>query len=307
MITVVCISPSLDRTIELPALTVGGTNRAQRIQTVAGGKGVNVAMAVRQMGEAVRLIVCRHEKGAQALFEALEQADVSVQAVDVPGELRVNLKLMDMQSGVTTEINASAQEIPKDALAALEEAAVCAARQSSWLVLTGSIPKGNDPAVYARILARVKREAPACKTALDVEGEAFSLGVMEKPDLVKPNRHELELHAGKPLITLEDVQSTAKTLVDAGVGTVLVSMDKDGCMLVEGEETLLAQAICVPVVTTVGAGDAMLSGYICAGNGDRRAALCRAVASATARVAWQDGQWAAYAERVQLQSVKARG
>jgi len=300
MITVVCMSPSLDRTLVLEALAVGGTNRVQDMRTVAGGKGVNVAMTLKALGCPVRLVTYRHAQGAQPLFDALKNADIDAAAVDVPGALRVNLKLLDKASDTITEINASAEAVPQEAQQQMEDAIIASAKESDWLVLTGSMPAGCDAGLYARLIERTRKEAPACRTALDAEGEALRLGALAKPDLVKPNRHELELLTGRTLDGDKAVTAAAQALVGSGVGAALVSMDREGSMLVCGEAVFRARAVEVPVVTTVGAGDAMLSGYLsdwCAGS---EKALRTAVAAATARVAGVDGQINRYLPLVQL-------
>lgn len=300
MITVVCLSPSLDQTITLSQLLVGGTNRAVCKRTVAGGKGVNVAMMLSGMGEAVRLAVFRHADGSKLLFDTLAQAGVTCIPVDVPGTLRTNIKLLDASSDTVTEINAQSECVPDGAAADMEAGIVASCRDSRWLVLTGSMPKGYLADAYARMINRVRREAPECKIALDAEGEAFCLGVAQKPDFIKPNRRELEMLVGKSLESDEAVIAAARMLVDSGVETVIVSMDVDGSVMVSRDGVLRAQAIRVPVATTVGAGDALVSGYIRAYDEGAQRAYAYSVAAATARVAGQDGRIDAYLPLVQM-------
>lgn len=301
MVTVVCLSPSLDETITLPSLTLGGTNRASEKRICAGGKGVNVALMLKKMGEEVRLALFRHALGAQLLFDALEAADIACLPVDVPGELRVNIKLFDASSDTVTEVNASAVPVPQEAVRKIEEAIVASCMDSRWLVLTGSMPKGYPQDAYARIIRRVRKEAPGCRIALDAEGESFRLAIGEGPDLIKPNRRELEMLVGKELNSDEAIIAAAKALVHAGVGTVIVSMDVNGSLLVSAENVLRAGAVPVPVATTVGAGDALLSGYILSSEAGERAAFAHGVASAAARVAGRDGEADAYLPLVTIE------
>lgn len=300
MITVVCLSPSLDQTIELPQLVVGGTNRCGEKRTVPGGKGVNVALALRAMGEETALAFFRHAQGAQPLMHALQAARVRCLSVDVPGTLRTNLKILDCAAGQVTEINAQSEMVPAEAVKEMEAQIAQAARESAWLVLTGSMPKGYPVDAYARIIRRVRREAPACRIALDAEGEPFALGATERPDFVKPNRHELELFAGRALPDEAAVICAAKTLAARGIGIVLVSLDRDGSVLVTGEGVLRACAVDVPVVTTVGAGDALLSGFLHAYSRGMEAALRCGVAAASARVAGRDAAAEEYLLQVEI-------
>lgn len=301
MVTVVCLSPSLDETITLPSLTVGGTNRVRGKKTCAGGKGVNVALMLRKMGEDVRLAVFRHEQGAKLLFDALGDAQVGCIPVDAPGALRTNIKLFDASRDMVTEVNASAEPVPPEAVRQMEDAVVAASMKSRWLVLTGSMPKGYPVDAYARMIRRVREDAPHCRIALDAEGEAFRLGVMEKPDLIKPNRRELEMLVGHALDAEEAVADAARQLAHSGVHTVIVSLDVEGSVLATGELVIRAKAIPVPVVTTVGAGDALVSGYILASGQGEEKAFAYGIASATARVAGRDGEAGAYLPQVQME------
>jgi len=128
-----------------------------------------------------------------------------------------------------------------------------------------------------------------CRIALDAEGEPLRLGIEARPDLIKPNRHELALLAGRALDSEADVLAAAGAIVSGGVDAALVSMDTDGSVLVTADGVLAAQAVAVPVHTTVGAGDAMLAGYLRACEDRPEAAMRCAVAAATARVAGEDG------------------
>lgn len=285
MITIVCLSPSLDETITLDRLIPGGTNRVQDRRVCAGGKGVNVARNLAAMGEHVRLAVFRHAQGAQLLFHSLDEAGVECLPVDVPGALRVNIKLLDTSCDTVTEVNAAAQPVPQEAIAQMEAVIAASAAKSRWLVLTGSLPKGYPADAYARVIRCVRATAPQCRIALDAEGEPLRLGVQEGPDLIKPNRHELELLTGKELQARAQVLAAAKALHDGGVGEVLVSLDTDGSLLVSAQRAYSAGAICVPVATTVGAGDALLSGYLHAREQGECAALAYGTACAAASVA----------------------
>ena len=300
MITVLCLTPCLDETIYLPQLTVGGTNRPSGRQIVAGGKGVNVAVTLAGLGETVCLATYRYEQRSEKLMEAIDAAGLECIAISTPGTLRTNLKIMDQSTSVITEINAKGEAVSSDAVEEMARAILNAARRSAWLVLTGSMPQGFPPDFYARIIRDVRAAGLSCKIALDAEGEPLRLGVAEKPDFIKPNRHELELLLGCKLETDAAIGEAAQRLVQAGVGTVIVSMDSAGSLLAHQKTLLAADAVKVPVVTTVGAGDALVSGFLKAD-----AAGCEpveafryGVACATARVAGEDGNVQAYLPQV---------
>ena len=300
MMTVVCLNPCLDKTIHVNTFVPGGTNRAVSETLVAGGKGVNVAMTVAKLGVKVRLVIFGYQEGSELLNRTLAENGIECVAVPVPGALRTNIKVMDDSTGVITEINAKGVKVDEDAVVRMEDAIVDCARDSSWVALTGSMPPGCGVDCYANLIRRIHAEAPGCCVALDADGEAFRLGVAENPDFIKPNRAELSTFVGEQLDTDEKLKAAARKLVEGGLGCVIVSMDSEGSMLFTEGLELAAKAIKVPVVTTVGAGDNLVSGYLSARDAglDHAEAFRRGIATATARVAGEDGQYAKYIDQV---------
>lgn len=305
MITVVGLTPSLDRTVRLERLTVGGTNRPLRCDDTAGGKGLNVSLLLMALGCAVHLITPSFAHGMEPVLGALREADVPCSAVPVPGALRVNTKLMDLAASTVTEINMPSVLGSPEAPRAFLHAIAAQARESSWLVLTGSLPRDFPPDFYARAIAAAREAAPACRILLDAEGEPLRLGLAAQPDMIKPNRHELELLCGHPLPTKEAVAGEAARLVEDGIGIVLVSMDVEGSLLAAEGALLCAEAVPVPVFTTVGAGDSLVAGCLSVLEAQPQAleeALRMGIACATAHVAGCGAQADSYLPRIRIRS-----
>lgn len=305
MITVVGLTPSLDRTIRLERLAVGGTNRPLRCDDAAGGKGLNVSLLLKALGCAVHLITPSFARGMEPVLSALQEADVPCSAIPAPGALRVNTKLMDLATSTVTEINMPSVLGSPDAPRAFLDAIAAQARASSWLVLTGSLPGDFPRDFYARAIAAAREAAPACRILLDAEGEPLRLGLAAQPDMIKPNRHELELLCGRPLPSKEDIAQEASRLVRGGVGIVLVSMDVGGSLLAAEDALLCAEAVPVPVFTTVGAGDSLVAGCLSVLEPRPRAleeALRMGVACATAHVAGCGAQADSYLPRIRIRS-----
>ncbi len=300
MMTVVCLNPCLDKTIHVNGFTPGGTNRAVSETLVAGGKGVNVAMTIAKLGVKVRLVIFGYQEGSELLNRTVEELGIECVSVPVPGALRTNIKVMDDTTGIITEINAKGVKVDDDAVQRMEDTIVDCAMDSSWVALTGSMPPGCGADCYANLIRRIHSEAPSCLVALDADGEAFRLGVKENPDFIKPNRAELSTFVGEELDTDEKLQAAARKLVEDGLGCVIVSMDSEGSMLFAEGVEMTAKAVKVPVVTTVGAGDNLVSGYLSGREAglSHAEAFRRGVATATARVAGEDGQYAKYLDQV---------
>ena len=300
MMTVVCLNPCLDKTIHLDTFVPGATNRVVSETVVAGGKGVNVAMTVAKLGVKVRLVIFGFAEGSELLNRTLAENGIECVSVSVPGTLRTNLKVMEDSTGTITEINAKGVKVSEEAVAKMEDTIVECAKDSGWVALTGSMPPGCTPDCYARLIRRIHAEAPGCCVALDADGEAFRLGVAENPDFIKPNRAELSTFVGEKLDTDDKLKAAARKLVADGLGCVIVSMDSEGSMLFADGIELAAKAIKVPVVTTVGAGDNLVSGYLSGRDAglDHAEAFRRGIATATARVAGEDGQYGKYIDQV---------
>lgn len=300
MMTVVCLNPCLDKTIHLDTFVPGATNRVVSETVVAGGKGVNVAMTVAKLGVKVRLVIFGFAEGSELLNRTLAENGIECVSVPVPGTLRTNLKVMEDSTGTITEINAKGVKVSEEAVVKMEDTIVECAKDSGWVALTGSMPPGCTPDCYARLIRRIHAEAPGCCVALDADGEAFRLGVAENPDFIKPNRAELSTFVGEKLDTDDKLKAAARKLVADGLGCVIVSMDSEGSMLFADGIELAAKAIKVPVVTTVGAGDNLVSGYLSGRDAglDHAEAFRRGIATATARVAGEDGQYGKYIDQV---------
>ena len=290
MITALCLNPSLDRTVYVERLERGGTNRVLREHTVPGGKGVNVARMMASFGLPSRAALFLGREDERLMGETLTGWGCGMRAVMLDGALRVNIKVMDQSRGEITELNAPGSPVNDRQLEAMEDLVIESAAQSRWLCLCGSLPPGCPDEYYARLIRGVRLRAPGCRIALDASGESFRLALREGPDLIKPNLDELSAFAGYPIGDIDEAPRSIEALMQGGAKDIILSMGARGARLYAGGTVLLVSGLKVPVATTVGAGDAMLSGYI-AGLEEglsRKEAFRLAAAAAAARVAGQE-------------------
>lgn len=262
------LNPALDQTIEVRELHIGEVNRAQRAQIDAGGKGVNVASCLADYcsGVAVSGLLGRDNA---ALFEQLfEDKQILNRCVYVDGMTRVNTKLVDPSHGITTDINMPGPELNAARIAS-EIAHLCAiidelAVTVRWFVLSGSLPPGWPADTYAQLIRRVRSHG--CKVLLDASGKALEEGLRAEPHFLKPNEHELAELLGRELASPADIEAAVRELFAryAGIECVAVSMGGEGALFFNRTETLHAQALRVDLISSVGAGDAMVAGVIAA-------------------------------------------
>jgi 1-phosphofructokinase len=258
------LNPCIDKTVTIPRLVVGGMNRVQSSRLDYVGKGVNVALNLRALGEDCACVGCIGRAGGDETIARLRGAGVATEFIRVNGDERINIKLIDSSTGRITEINESGPPVDASVYTQIEFLTTSFARRSEWLVLTGSLPTGLPKDTYARLIRAVRRAAPDCRVALDAEGEAFASSVREKPDFIKPNQYELELYCGTPCAERGMAAGEALKLIELGIPNVLVSMGADGAVWADAHTQAYAAAADVMVRSTAGAGDAMLSGWLSA-------------------------------------------
>ncbi|CAB4948421.1 unannotated protein [freshwater metagenome] len=288
MIVTVTPNPSLDVALHVDELRRGEVLRATAERHDAGGKGLNVSRALAGGGVPTRAILpLGGSAGADLL--ALLRGDHGVEPVEVPltGATRSNVGIVE-PDGTLTKVNAAGPVLSADEVDALRAAILAAAGSASWVVLAGSLPKGLAPDFYASLIGPL--QALGARVALDSSGAAFDLGLAAGPDLVKPNVHELAEVLGRDLRTLGDLADAAAELRARGPRTVLASAGPDGAVLVDADGPVHGEPPPIVPASSVGAGDAMLAGYLAAtelaggpdGDADPAAAL-------TAALAWGAG------------------
>ena len=264
----VALNPAVDLTIEVSDLRVGEVNRAQRAQQDAGGKGINVASCMADYGVKVA-VTGQLGRENSALFESLfDDKGINNLCLYLDGHTRVNTKVVDPGNGQTTDINLpgthlSAVQI-EDQIGRLMGVLNALSATARWVVLSGSLPPGWPMDTYATLTRHV--HALGGKVMLDTSGQPFTEALKASPDMVKPNRDELAEHLGRPLKTVAEVVEAARRLLNESheMSLVAVSMGRDGAVFVSPSSAIVAHPLEVELISSVGAGDAMVAGIVAA-------------------------------------------
>jgi 1-phosphofructokinase family hexose kinase len=248
---------SVDKRMELDELVVGRALRARRVTALPGGKGLHVALTVAALGEPVRLVGIIDEAQHARFASFLETRGVIFDAVRVRGEVRTCLAVHDDAGRVTEILEPGPVLDPAERDALLARFQVCAA-QADLAVLSGSVPRGVEPASYADLVDALRARGVPC--LVDASGEALRRALEARPRLVKPNRDEAREVTGLPLDSVESAARAAAQLVAGGVGLSVVSLGADGAVGC-GEGTVLhALAPLCEAQNPVGSGDCLLGG-----------------------------------------------
>lgn len=254
------LNPALDRTVVIPAFTAGAVNRVESSSDRPGGKGINVGASLAEHGHkvaALGFLGRNNEAAFTAFFAALGIED---RFLRLPGSTRVGIKITDPVRNETTDINFPGLVPGCADLSALR--AQVESLSGEWCVLAGSLPPGVPASIYREFIDTL--HARGVRIVLDSSGDALRHAIKAKPDVIKPNVHELETHLGRALPTEAAVIEAARELVAGGVGLVVVSRGAEGACFVTADEVVTALPPPITVRSTVGAGDAMVAGVVAA-------------------------------------------
>ncbi|CCG08329.1 1-phosphofructokinase [Pararhodospirillum photometricum] len=259
-LVVVSLNAAVDQTVQVADFRLEAVNRVVSSRDDAGGKGVNVASFLAHVGHEVVLTGLLGDANAALFARHFAAAGITDACVRVPGATRTNLKIIDTLSGAVTDLNYPGLSVGPDALDAVKARLEERASGLEILVLSGSLPRGLPETTYAELTAWGHHRGAL--VVLDASGAALAAALDAGPDLIKPNRAELEELLGVPLPTAQAVAAAAQRLRARGVGRVVVSMGAEGAVVCDPEGVFLVEPPSVAVVSTVGAGDAMVAGFV---------------------------------------------
>ena len=266
MILTLTPNPSIDRTVALAGvLERGAVLRAESVTSQSGGKGVNISRAALAAG--VPTIAVLPALQDDPYVVELLRDGIDCRPEKPAGAVRVNLTLTE-PDGTTTKVNTPGAVVTREDLDRLASAVEERARQATWVVLAGSLPPGAPDGWYAELVGALA--GTGTKVAVDTSGAplvALASGLEQHaPDLMKPNGEELaSLTGGDPEAIEADpvaAATAAAVLVSRGVGSVLATLGGSGAVLVTAQGAWHATPPPTTVVSTVGAGDSSLFGYL---------------------------------------------
>ena len=261
MIVTLTPNPSLDRTLFLDTFTRGAVNRCTATLVEPSGKGVNVALALHSHDVPVLAVLPMGGPAGEQLVQLLDAAGLPYRSLTITGTIRTNVSMIEAD-GTSSKINEPGPTLTSEEVAELVRATLDSCSSADWLAICGTLPNGFSE----RHLVEAVRAARTAglRVAVDTSGSTLRAVLSATPHFVKPNARELAEVTGRLIRTIGDVTAAAEQLRAKGLGTVLVSLGRDGAVLVDGNGALHGRAAAVTAVNTVGAGDAFLAGYLAA-------------------------------------------
>ena len=285
MIVTVTLNAGLDRTLTVPNFQRGQRHRASQGLTLAGGKGINVARALKQLDVPVVATGLAGGRTGVRIVEELTSEAILNDFVRIVDESRTSTAVVDPTAASYTEINEWGPHVEEDELAMLLDKLAYLSRGADIVVFAGSLPRGVADVFYGEAIRDLNRRG--VRTALDSEGEPLRRGAEAEPFLVSPNQREAEGLVGHEFHDDEDTAGVLERIADIGARNVLITSEA-ACFALFREERrrllLRAEAPRIEPVSAVGSGDVLLAAFLAARITERPLdeALRVAVAAGTA-------------------------
>jgi 1-phosphofructokinase/tagatose 6-phosphate kinase len=286
VIVTVTMNAALDRTLTVPNFQRGHRHRASEKLTLAGGKGITIARALKTLGVPVVATGLAGGRNGRRILEELAEEAILNDFVRIEDESRTSTAVADPTSGTFTEVIEWGPLVREAELEVLKEKLEYLARGAELVVFAGTLPRGVADDFYADAIRSLGRRGVL--TVLDSEGESLRVGLEAEPFLVSPNRIEAEAVVGQEFSEDEDFLDALEQLGDLGARNALITHDRGCFALLRGDRgqrtRYRAESPVVEAVSGLGSGSVLLAGFIAAWLEDVKPedALRRAVAAGTA-------------------------
>ncbi|MCX5773170.1 MAG: 1-phosphofructokinase [Fusobacteria bacterium] len=283
MITTITLNPAVDKTLTTHKFIPGELNIVSHSREDVGGKGLNVSKMLKNFGMDSRATgFIAGTRGMKIVYD-LEKNGIQNYFVEIDGETRTNVKIVDETSKLITELNEIGPTPSEEDIKNLIE--ILKKSPNSIHIISGSIPKGVSPKIYFELVSLLKSQSKF--VILDSSGPAFDEGIKGLPNIIKPNLYELQRHFDVEIDTNDDEEIIfyGRKLIQKGIELVVISNREKGSYFIDKNFALKVEGLNVEVQSTVGAGDAMVAAIAFAkANGyeiDQMAVLAAATGAAT--------------------------
>ncbi|MDE7453737.1 MAG: 1-phosphofructokinase [Clostridia bacterium] len=260
MIYTVTFNPSLDYYVQVNNIKSGMVNRTSAERLAVGGKGLNVSLALQNMGNETLALGFVAGFTGEAIRDKVTKLGLNHDFIEVSGQSRINVKI---KSNTETDINGVGAKISEEDVDKLVKKLKRLLHEGDWLIICGSVPSTLDENTYADLLKKLKNKH-GINLVVDACGKLLTNTLQYKPFLIKPNIYEMcEIFNLTSIPDLEGIYSCARKLQDMGARNVIISMGNAGAAMVsETRQSIYVRAARGQLVNSVGAGDSMIAGFI---------------------------------------------
>jgi 1-phosphofructokinase/tagatose 6-phosphate kinase len=265
MIVTVTMNAAIDRTLTVPNFQRGQRHRASEGMTLAGGKGINIARALKRLGVPVVATGLAGGGNGTRIVEDLTAEAILNDFVRIEEDSRTSTAIVDPAGGTYTEVNEWGPRVQPHELEMLLEKLVYLSRGADYVIFAGSLPRGIEDGFYAEAIRELNRRGVL--TVLDSAGEALRRGAQAEPFLVSPNEREAEALVGQEFHDDDDFLGGLEAIAEVGARNVLITRESGCWALLRAEREPRRYRVLAPridPVSAVGSGDVLLAGFIAA-------------------------------------------
>ena len=265
MIITVTLNAAIDKSLSVPNFRLGRRHRTVEQHTMAGGKGVNIARALKGLGQPVIATGFAGGGTGTHIVEQLTEESILNDFVRIREESRTNTSVLDPTTGQQTEINERGPTVSEREVELFRDKLLYLARGAAIVVFAGSLPPGVETDLYAALIRDLERMEVT--TVVDADGEPLRQAVRAEPDLVSPNALEAEELVGHEFAGEEECALAVREIAALGPREAIMTLP-DGCLaqvLIDGQPRLKrARVQPREPIAKRGSGDAFLAGYLAA-------------------------------------------
>ena len=260
MIYTVTFNPSLDYYVQVNNIKSGMVNRTVGERLAVGGKGLNVSLALKELGDETLALGFVAGFTGKAISDKVTTLGLNHDFIQVAGQSRINVKI---KSNNETDINGTGAEVSANDVNKLVRKLKGLLKEGDWLIVCGSVPSSLDENTYANLFKRLKT-IQGINLVVDACGKLLTETLKYKPFLIKPNIYEMcEIFGLNAIPDIEGIYACARKLQEWGARNVIVSMGSAGAaMVTESRQAIYVRAARGQLVNSVGAGDSMIAGFI---------------------------------------------
>lgn len=223
----------------------------------AGGKGINISRALTNGGIPNTAVAVLGKENCGDFKAALQQLSLDCILLEKEGRIRENLTL-HCAGKPETRISFSGFSLDDGILD--EVLSQLQVDDQTVVTVTGRLPSGVSSQKAKSFLHQLQTQG----ARIVLDSKSFSLAdILEvQPWLIKPNQEEISEYLDCEVQTVEQAMKKAAVFAAHGISNVMVSLGEQGAMLICGGKTYIAVPPAITPVSTVGAGDSMIAGFL---------------------------------------------
>ncbi len=259
MILTVTLNVAIDKRYVVDNFQVDEVNRVLECDYQPGGKGLNVSKPAKIAGAFVTATGFIGGYAGEYVKNELNIRKINSDFVNVSGESRSCINIFDTSSKTQTEFLEPGVTVTRQDEIKLLDKFEELVKKHDVVTISGSAPKGTSDDIYQELIIIAKKHGK--KVILDTSGQRLIDGIKAKPTLIKPNIDEIQMLAGRQITTEAELIEIGKQVQKQGIEIVVISLGKDGSMIISDEGIYRAKPPVIKSVNTVGCGDTMIAGF----------------------------------------------